>query len=221
MLPFTAPTFNGTAFHCPHCNAYSNQRWYKSSMYDMAQNQPNPNPHQHAFRGLVTGFHIAMCSHCNKPSYWLNDKMVYPNVISAPLPNKDLPEDIKNDFEEARQISNLSPKGAAALLRLAIQKLCVHLGEPGKDLNKDIGSLVQKGLPQKIQKALDVVRVVGNESVHPGQIDLNDNPAITTKLFELVNIIANKMITEPNDIDSLFDGLPENKKDAIEKRDGQ
>jgi hypothetical protein len=53
----------------------------------------------------------------------------------------------------------------------------------GKDITKDIGSFVKKGLSPKIQKALDIVRVVGNESVPPGQIDLNDNPATTTKLF--------------------------------------
>jgi len=142
-------------------------------------------------------------------------------MVTAPMPNADLPDDIKTDFEEARQISNQSPKGAAALLRLVIQKLCIHLGEPGKDLNKDIGSLVKNGLSAKIQKALDIVRVIGNESVHPGQIDLNDTPDTTARLFELVNFIADKMITEPQKIDGLYDGLPDSKKDAIQKRDGQ
>lgn len=164
---------------------------------------------------------ISICMHCKKPSYWFNNSMIYPNKVMAPLPNTDLPDDIKAVFEEARQISNLSPKGAAALLRLVIQKLCVYLGEPGKDLNKDIGSLVKKGLPDRIQKALDVVRVIGNESVHPGQIDISDNPAATSKLFELVNMIADKMITEPKELDKLFDGLPDGKKEAIQKRDGQ
>jgi hypothetical protein len=76
-------------------------------------------------------------------------------------------------------------------------------------------------LPVSIQKALDIVRVIGNESVHPGQIDLNDDPAVTSKLFELVNFIATKMITEPKEIDRLFEGLPPGKKEAIQKRDGQ
>jgi len=206
MTPYTAPALNISAFNCPHCNAFANQSWYNSQIGNGV---------------MIEGFRIAICGHCRRSSYWFQTAMIYPNKTTAPLPNKDLPDSIKADFEEARQISSLSPKGAAALLRLAIQKLCVHLGEPGKDLNKDIGSLVQKGLPVGVQKALDIVRVIGNESVHPGQIDISDDPAITAKLFELVNIIASKMITEPNEINKLFDGLPEGKKAAIQKRDGQ
>ena len=206
MHPYTTPKLNLTAFNCPHCNAFANQQWHNSTL---------------SGGSLVNGFRIAMCTHCHQPSYWFTTSMIYPNKVTAPLPNADLPEDVKIDFEEARQIANLSPKGAAALLRLVIQKLCVHLGEPGKDINKDIGSLVKKRLPPAVQKALDIVRVIGNESVHPGQIDLNDNPAITSKLFELVNIIAAKMITEPKEIDKLFEDLPPGKKEAIQKRDGQ
>ena len=63
------------------------------------------------------------------------------------------------------------------------------------------------------------VRVIGNESVHPGTIDLRDNRDIAVKLFELVNIIAQVMITNPKDIEGLFDSLPEEKKDAISRRD--
>jgi hypothetical protein len=209
MQPYTPPAKGLTAFNCPHCNAFANQKWYPSIVRVSAGTN------------TIEGFNISLCTHCKKPSYWFNDSMIYPNKVIAPLPNIDLSDDIKKDFEEARQIANLSPKGAAALLRLVIQKLCVQLGEPGKDINKDIGSLVKKGLPSAVQKALDIVRVIGNESVHPGQIDLNDDPAITSKLFELVNLIAAKMITEPKEIDKLFEGLPQGKKEAIQKRDGQ
>jgi hypothetical protein len=54
-----------------------------------------------------------------------------------------------------------------------------------------------------LQQALDIVRVIGNESFHPGQIDLRDNRETATKLFQLVNIIADAMISRPKQIAAL------------------
>jgi hypothetical protein len=47
---------------------------------------------------------------------------------------------------------------------------------------------------------------------------LTDDPTTTTKLFGLVNIIADTMITQPKEIDKLFDTLPDGKKEAIQRR---
>jgi len=38
------------------------------------------------------------------------------------------------------------------------------------------------------------VRVIGNESVHPGQIDISDDPRYHRQAIELVNLIADAMI---------------------------
>jgi len=65
------------------------------------------------------------------------------------------------------------------------------------------------------------VRVIGNEAVHPGTIDLRDDRTTANKLFKLVNFIAHKMITEPREIDEIYGSLPEDKKDGIRKRDGK
>ena len=135
------------------------------------------------------------------------------------MPSEDMPEDVKEDFLEARNIVMDSPRAAAALLRLALQKLMIHLGEKGKNLNEDIANLVKKGLPQKIQKALDVVRVIGNNAVHPGEIDLRDDKETALALFELINMIVEVMITQPKQVDELFGKLPDGAKEAIERRD--
>lgn len=208
--PYKPPEIGASSFNCPHCRAFAKQHWsplYCSLAIQQFQDQ--------------SGYRVARCEHCNGISIWRNKALVYPVVCSAPPANADLPDDLKRDFEEARQIAPISPRGAAALLRLAIQRICEHLGEPGKNINKDIASLVQKGLPVRVQKALDIVRVVGNHAVHPGQIDLKDDVETANKLFGLVNLIADVMITQPKHVNELYESVvPDSQREAIEQRDG-
>jgi hypothetical protein len=207
MIPYKSPKFNESAFNCPICNAYADQSW--SSIY-------------FKIGGGITNVDsssLSRCSHCRDYSFWDDEKLIYPYLSTAPLSSIDLPDEIKEDFDEARVILNQSPRGAAALLRLSIQKLCGFLGESGKDINRDIGSLVKKGLPIRIQQSLDIVRVIGNDAVHPGQIDLKDNIETATKLFHLINVIVDVMITQPKEIDNIFNSLPENKLEGIKNRD--
>ena len=137
------------------------------------------------------GFHhlinvnVSRCFSCEEIAIWRYDTLLYPPRRYEIEPNADMDDDIRSDFDEARTILDLSPRGAAALLRLCIQKLCKQLGETGKDINADIASLVKKGLDTEIQRALDIVRVVGNEAVHPGAMDLKDGRETAAKLFEL------------------------------------
>ncbi len=163
---------------------------------------------------------VARCYSCSDISFWIYNQLIWPRRGEAPLPNADLPPDVRQDYEEASTILDLSPRGAAALLRLGIQKLCAFLGEKGKSIDDDIAALVRKGLHLRVQQALDVVRVIGNNAVHPGQIDLRDDRATAEKLFGLVNLIAEAMIEQPRHIEELYKTLPEGARKAIEKRDG-
>lgn len=169
----------------------------------------------------VANLSISKFYNCNDVVIWIYNRLIWPRQGMAPLPNPDLPEDVREDYEEASTILDLSPRGAAALLRLGIQKVCKHLGEPGDNINDDIAALVRKGLDRRVQQALDVVRVVGNNAVHPGQIDLKDDRATAEKLFGLVNLIAEIMISQPKHVASMYDSLPEAARKAIEKRDGK
>jgi hypothetical protein len=162
---------------------------------------------------------IARCVNCGKKIIWINDDYIYPDIV-AEDPNVDMPESVKQLYNEAGTIYNKSPRAACALLRLAIDRLCNELGETDRDINKNIGVLVKKGLPQAVQQALDVVRVVGNKAVHPGVISFDvDDKGTATMLMHLLNIITERMITEPKEIESLYEGLPETVKESITKRD--
>ncbi len=107
------------------------------------------------------------------------------------------------------------------MLRLSVQKLCKHLGEAGANINEDIAALVKKGLDVRVRQALDVVRVIGNNAVHPGKIDLRDDRATAERLFGLVNLIAEIMISQPKHVSDMFASLPEGARKAIETRDGE
>ena len=162
---------------------------------------------------------ISECFNCHSISVWIHNKLVYPQRGTAPPANSDLPREIRDDYNEASSILNQSPRGAAALLRLAIQKLCKELGQPGKNINADIAALVTEGLDQQVQQALDVVRVIGNNAVHPGQIDLRDDGTTAHSLFTMINLIADRMISEPRRIEQAYAALPEGAREAIARRD--
>lgn len=208
---YISPELNLKAFNCAHCHVYSHQDWY----YLKAGENENGYGRQHQ----DTRFKVSYCERCGQNTIWHGEKIVFPTNSLVEPANIDLPADIIKDYNEAADVFNMSPRSSAALLRLAIQKLCKFLGEAGDNINLDIKNLVKKGLPPKVQEALDSVRVIGNESVHPGELNINDNREIAAQLFKLVNFIATKMITEPKEIDEIYNALPEKKLNGIKERD--
>jgi hypothetical protein len=133
----------------------------------------------------------------------------------------EMPTDVREDYEEARAIIGQSPRGACALLRLAVQKLCKDLGESGENINADIAALVQKGLDVEVQEALDTLRVIGNNAVHPGEMDLKDDIETASALFSLLNFIVDDQIAQPRKRKAIFERLPPGAREAIHKRDGK
>ena len=205
---YISPQPSLRSFTCPHCQTLSKQEWRyldwnSSRKYQVLDSYP---------------IKIGTCDHCENCTLWCNDKLLYPDNGNAPFPNIEMPENVLKLYIEASSIHLKSPRGAAALLRLAIQVLTKELGEEGKNINVDIGNLVSKGLPKTVQQSLDIVRVTGNDAVHPGQID-TDDPEIVGKLFKLINVIVEYMIDLPKKVDEIFVSLPSEKKSGIEKRD--
>jgi hypothetical protein len=167
----------------------------------------------------LANIHLSLCHSCDGWAVWIKDTLAWPAQEFTIEAHEDMPADVRADFEEAAAIVDRSPRGSAALLRLALQKLMVDLGEKGNNLNDDIASLVEKGLETSVQKALDIVRVIGNNAVHPGEIDLKDDKAAAMALLNLVNIIVDNRVAAKKRIDEMFKSLPPGALEAIAKRD--
>jgi hypothetical protein len=171
---------------------------------------------------VLHDFYTSICMNgsCRKPTLWHREEMLYPVAGGVEPPNLDLAEDIRHDYLEAASVVARSPRAAAALLRLCVQKLCKQLGLPGKKIDDDIAELVKKGLDPDIQKALDTLRVIGNAAVHPLQMDVSDDTETAAALFPLVNYIADRMISQRAKLNKLYEALPERARQAIKRRDG-
>ena len=244
LSKYVAPKYKLEGFTCPKCGSFSSQKWYRlyHNEKDIASNLPEYKSTEiigtsSGHVGVSTGYFpktsnnyfenftntgalsLSRCDLCKSFCLWEKDERIYPTSNNAPLPNPDIPEDVKEDFLEARNIVELSPRSSSALLRLALQKLLKHLECKGEDINYDIGQLVKKGLPLEIQKSLDIVRVIGNESVHPGTLDLKDDKETAMALFSLLNLIVINRITQPKEIDALYGKLPPTKLKGIKDRD--
>ena len=237
---------NNKNFQCPHCNILSQQNWTNSSQFS----DITKKVYRHHFlehRILIQDYDqdviekfltlmdkqlpksinnyfpkeisIANCQACNNFSIWINETIVYPKQLSLEKANIDMNEDIQDLYNEASLIFLDSPKGATALLRLALQKLLEQLGKTG-NINKSIKELVEEGLNPKMQKALDIVRVVGNNAVHPGEINLDDNQEIARSLFKIINMIADDLISKPKEMDELYNEIiPKETRNHIQIRD--
>jgi len=197
------PRFGDDKFHCIQCQVFANQTWHNVFVEKIGPSV----------------FNASRCAHCNKITYWYNKSIAWPDNSPTEPIHPDLPADCAIEFEEARNIFSRSPRAAAALLRLCVQKLLPHLGEGGKNINDDIKSLVSKGLSPLVQKALDYCRVVGNNAVHPGEIAINDTPDVAQKLFSMINFIVEDRISRPKEIDQLYSSLPDDARKQIESRD--
>lgn len=219
---------------CPRCGHVTSNTFMAYSGFD-------PNPHMITGPHVISGDElstpsrkedhysilvISKCHTCREYSLWFetndSEKLLLPSgSATVQAPSQDMPDSVKMVYTEASEIFDQSPRASAALLRLATQLLVDQLIPGSKDLNKKIGELVLSGLNAKVQRALDSLRVIGNNAVHPGTIDLNDDHDTAASLFQLLNFIVEQTITWPNQIDSIFDSLPQGAKDAVKKRDNK
>lgn len=215
------PTYGQGEFHCPHCNVYAKQFYSHLCTNNDFPWKSAVDRNTKFNEALSSHWVISKCQRCNEYIIWYQENIIYPKKLTVLAPNLDLDEGIRADYLEAARILSDSPRSSAALLRLALQKLCKQLGEKGDNINDDIKNMVSKGLNPLVQKSLDALRITGNNAVHPGEINLQEEPERVKKLFDLINFIANKMITEPKEIEIFYSDLPEKAKAAIERRDGE
>ena len=209
-ITYYPPEYGKDEFNCAHCKVFAHQSW-GGSLSNNLLNSSLPSD-------FLT---VSKCRHCYELSIWIEGSLVYPAQITVEDPNDDMPDEVKKLYRESAQILPISPRAAAALLRLGLQILLGAVGGDGKNINNDIKKIVASGVESETQKALDILRVFGNSGAHPGEIKLDEDPGLVHKMYGLMNYVTDRLITQKNQINELFEGLPEGIKNQIESRDGK
>lgn len=204
-----SPAPNKSAFDCPLCGVYAKQTWCegRGAMVSGAVR-------------ILDGFTFAFCSHCDGASAWHGDELIYPKGfrLGSPAPD-ETPPNVRALYDEAREVATTSPRSAAALLRLALQHLVDDLVPGPGNIDSKIGWLVASDLDPRVQQAMDTLRVVGNNAVHPGQIEIDDDPSLVPSLFDLLVLVVDHLIVRPAEVERLYDSLPPGAIEAIARRD--
>lgn len=231
MPQFIPATFNRDAFNCPYCGVYARQFWHSVirggfTSHNRAYEDAVEEGHHFsvdeskADGRRLSGLHVSTCGHCQKLGLWVGSRLLLPPSSNSEPAHDDMPASVHAMYTEAAEIADASPRGAAALLRVALELLTHELGcDPSKKINDKIGQLVGIGVSPEVIKALDILRVTGNNAAHTaGTLLLDDDRETAAALFQIINYIVEQTIAHKKRLEEMHDRLPDGIKRQIEQR---
>lgn len=134
----------------------------------------------------------------------------YPDSHAKQYPDY-IPQAIRDDYEEAYKIVNLSPKASATLSRRCLQGMIRDFWEitPQKNLAQEIDAIDDRVTPQ-IKAVLHSVRKLGNIGAHMEHdvnliVDIDSNEA--TQLIKLIELLIKNWYIDRYDNEKLLDDI--------------
>ena len=194
--PDPPPRQPALATRCPWCGAREEQTGYAVVVgYDRRGAGRAP-----AWWGIgreAAGLRLSFCGECERYAVWRDTELLWPQRPDAPRALRDMPATVRADFDEALAVFERSPRAAAALLRLALRRLCRELGLPGRRIDDDLAALLRAGLPEPVVVSLREARAAGADAVPPGLLDERDGREVALALFTALNRIVDRLIVQP------------------------
>ena len=160
---------------CPSCRVechYREDEWHKAYAADHLKRQLH----------VVS---VTLCPSCSHPIVDIaaqnmvggpvfDRKTIYPIFPQIIQIDPVVPETQRNDFLEAANVLDISPKASAALSRRILQSILKEQGYLSRDLAKQIKAVLEepdpdKKLPLATRKTIDAVRNFRNFSAHQQQ----------------------------------------------------
>jgi hypothetical protein len=127
-----------------------------------------------------------------------------------------VPDQYRNEFQEANSILYLSPKASAALSRRLLQKLLheelkINKRNLADEINEFIG---MQGVPSHLIDTIDAIRNIGNFASHPikdihsGEI-VDVEPGEAEWLLEVLEALFDYLFVQPKRLEARKNKLNE------------
>jgi len=182
-----------TSAYCPHCHQYTlitvvtNNLELYGSVYTKCV---------HKIRNVDHYWWIGECHNCNRVVLVLNNGIeIYPRIKPQPSDER-IPDDIKEDFDEAKMCFSVSCYRASTVMsRRALEACCVNKrADENKNLQGMIEDIFNLGIITKeVKNWADTIRWIGNDAVHINaneveREDAEDILKLAEQIFHIVYI---------------------------------
>lgn len=217
-------------FLCPFCDSTFNldSSTFSIEEFNFASLSRRPYNRAHDYPERIE-LRMMKCPACEQVTVKTNgtgsqyagiETCIYPNSLAKQYPNY-IPEQIREDYEEAYAIVNLSPKASATLSRRALQGMIRDFhGIKKSRLVDEIDALEDVvTLPEKT--VLNNIRNIGNIGAHPEK-DINIIVEIEAgeaeKLLKVIEYFMKSWYINRHEIQQLFGEVNDTNKKLQEKR---
>jgi predicted RNA-binding Zn-ribbon protein involved in translation (DUF1610 family) len=223
------------AFICPHCSVAMSQSQdtyntqtpsFSSSAGKSYEDRIKNNP----LDPSTLEIEFYRCPECGKYTILANGYgsavkdvhvTIYPSSLAKKFPDY-VPKIIRQDYEEAYAIVDLSPKASATLSRRCLQAMIRDFWkvEGENSLYNEIEAIKSK-VPQQQWKILDSIRRVGNIGAHPEpdvNLIIDIKPEGAQKLISVIELLIKQWYIDHHEQEQLFEEVLKLDRDTQSQR---
>lgn len=150
------------------------------------------------------------------------DTLIKPNSLARQYPEY-IPQQIRNDYEEACAVLDLSPKSSATLARRCLQGMIHDFWDINKGRLYDEISELKDKIPPDLWSAIDSLRQLGNIGAHMEKdtnLIIDIDPDEAEKIIKLIELLMKEWYINREERKSLFSGILQANEDKQAQRKG-
>ncbi|BAO55453.1 DUF4145 domain-containing protein [Nonlabens marinus] len=184
---------SGKTFKCPICKSVNTSPWNVSVMGSdntyttLLEDSKCAECGQFVVRVRKTGVSHTIIGKVDVPDL---EEFIYP-VVQTVIDQQHVPENIYNDYIEAKEILGISNKGSAAVSRGLLQLILRdYYDVTHSNLAAEIKQAIDSNkLPTYLADEIDAIRMIGNFAAHPSK-SLNTGIVVPVEPNEAEWLIA-------------------------------